>query len=167
MIPLDVNTRWNALYLMMLKTRKNKGAIIKFARQNTEVEHLIPTESQWKTYEVMERVLEPFYDFTCAVSRDQPSLPETLGIIWRLDDLLDEVSKIDGQFGDVGNDIRAAFASGVVTVDHWMKEINDNIIYHTAAVLDPRVKLTLIREQYGNGAPEIFKRIKDYLKREY
>jgi hypothetical protein len=40
-------------------------------------------------------------------------------------------------------------------------------MYHTAVVLDPQVKLTLIREQYGDGAPEIIKRIKDYLKREY
>jgi hypothetical protein len=38
-----------------------------------------------------------------------------------LDDLLDEVSKINGQFGDVGDDIRLAFASGVATVDHWME----------------------------------------------
>jgi hypothetical protein len=66
---------------MVLKARENKGAIIKFVRQNTEVEHLIPTKSQWKTCEVIERVLELFYNFTCAVSRDQPLLPETLGII--------------------------------------------------------------------------------------
>jgi hypothetical protein len=84
-----------------------------------------------------------------------------------LDDLFDKVSKIDGQFKDISNDIQAAFASGVVTVNHWVKQINNNIIYYTAAVLDPCVKLTLIRKQYSNGAPEIIKRIKDYLKREY
>jgi hypothetical protein len=133
MIPLDVDTRWNALFLMILKARENKGAITRFARQNAEVQHLIPIESEWHICEVIELVLQPFYDFTRAVSRDQPSLPETLGIMWGLDDLLDEVSKKNGQFGDVGDEIRAAFASGVAQVEHFMALINDNILYYCKA----------------------------------
>src|SRR5947199_8842323 len=41
-IPLDIDTRWNALYLMMLKAWDNKGAITRFARQHPEVRHLVP-----------------------------------------------------------------------------------------------------------------------------
>ena len=46
-------------------------------------------------------VLEPFYDFTRSVSKDQPCLPEIIGIMWGLDDLLDDVSKANSQFRDV------------------------------------------------------------------
>ena len=48
-----------------------------------------------------------------------------------------------------------------------MEEINDNIIYFTAYVLDPRIKTTLIREQYSNAADELILRIRTYLKKEF
>jgi len=121
----------------MLKARENKGAITRFARSNHEVQYLIPSEDEWRVCEVMERVLMPFYDFTLAISRAQPSLPEVLGIMWGLDDLLDDVANKEGQFGDVGDDIRDAFKAGVAQVEHYMELINNNIIYHVAYVLDP------------------------------
>jgi hypothetical protein len=73
-------------------------------------------------------------------------LPDTLGIIWGLDDLLDDVSKVDGQFGDVGDDIRDAFKVGVKQVEEYTSLINDNVIYYAAAILDLRIKCTLIKE---------------------
>jgi hypothetical protein len=136
-IPLDVETRWNALYLMMLKAQENKGSITRFARAHLEVVDIIPIEDEWKVCEIMERVLEPFYDFTRLVSKDQPCLPETLGTMWGLDDLLDDVFRADGQFGDIGDDIRAAFHASVAQVEEYMSLINDNIMYYAAAVLDP------------------------------
>jgi hypothetical protein len=81
MIPLDVNTRWNALFLMMFKARANKGSITRFAYANLEVQHLVPIDSHWETCEIIERVLEPFYDFTRSVSKEKPCLPETIGIM--------------------------------------------------------------------------------------
>ena len=68
----------------------------------------------------MKCVLESFYDHTHSVSKAQLCLPETIGIMWGLDDLLDDIQKRDGQFGDVGDDIRAAFKAGVDTVDKWL-----------------------------------------------
>ena len=91
---------------MMLKARDNKGAITRFARQHPEVRHLVPTDEQWAVCEVMERVLEPFYDLTRSVSKAKPCLPDTIGLMWGLDDLLDDVSKANGRFGDVGDDIQ-------------------------------------------------------------
>lgn len=40
-------------------------------------------------------------------------------------------------------------------------------MYYTAAVLDPRIKTTLIEEQYREEAAGIIKHIKDYLKHEH
>jgi hypothetical protein len=166
LIPLDVETRWNALYLMMFKARANKGAIIRFARAYPEVQHLVPTEEEWKTCEIMERCLEPFYDWTRSVSKAKPCLPETIGIMWGLDDLLDDINKKEGQFGDVGDDIREAFKAGVEVVDEYQKLINENIMYYAAAVLDPRIKFNLIDEQCDD--PEkIRKDVKGYLKKEW
>jgi hypothetical protein len=151
----------------MLKARENRGSITRFAREHPEVEPIVPTREEWKLCEVMERVLKPFYDFTCSVSKDQPCLPETIGIMWGLDDLLDDVSRADGQFGDVGDDIRCAFQAGVAQVEEYTSLINDNILYYAAAILDPRIKSNLIREQCGTSADEIILRIREYLKQEY
>jgi hypothetical protein len=151
---------------MMMKARENKASITRYARAHPEVVDIIPTDDEWEVCKMMERVLLPFYDFTRLVSKDQPCLSDSIGIMRRLDDLLDDVSKADGAFGDVGDDIRKAFLAGVAKVDEYTALINDNITYHTAAVLDPRIKCTLIREQYGDGADDITKRIREYLKKE-
>jgi hypothetical protein len=55
----------------------------------------------------------------------------------------------------------------VAQVEEYTSLINDNIIYYIAAVLDPPIKCTLIREQYGEDADDIIKRIREYLKTEY
>jgi hAT family C-terminal dimerisation region len=152
---------------MMAKAQEHKASIIRFGRQYSKVQALIPTDEEWSTIETMERVLAPFYNYTLSVSKDQLCLPETLGIMWGLDDLLDDVQNKDGQFGDIGDDIQDAFATGVAQVEEYNSLINENIMYHVAAVLDPRIKCTLIKEQYGDGAKEIIQRIKDWLKSEY
>jgi hypothetical protein len=40
-------------------------------------------------------------------------------------------------------------------------------MYYAAAVLDPRVKTTLIREQCGNDANDYINRIRTYLKNKF
>src|SRR5947199_10018458 len=107
---------------MMMKAQENKASITKFAHLHPKVRHLILTNDEWKTCKVMECVLEPFYNHTRSVSKAQPCLLETIGIIWGLDDLLDNIQKRDGQFSDVGDDIRAAFKAGVETMNKWLQE---------------------------------------------
>ena len=65
---------------------------------------------------MLERVLFLFYEFTLSVSRAQPCLPESIGILWGLDDLLQEVAKAEGMFGDVGPEIRVAFDYNISSV---------------------------------------------------
>jgi hypothetical protein len=166
-IPLDVDTRWNALYLMMMKARENRGSFTLFARHFPEVLPLVPTDKEWRLCEVIEKCLEPFYDFTRSISNHKPSLPKSLGIIWGLDDLLDDIVNADGQFGDVRNDVRQAFQAGISVCEEYTKLVNENIMYHAAAVLDPRIKFTLIREQYRDKADEIVGRVRKYLKEEW
>jgi hypothetical protein len=82
MVPLDVDTRWNSLFLMAATARANRGAFSLFIRKYPQATTLLPTDDEWKVCEVIERVLQPFYDFTLQVSKDQPCLPESLGIMW-------------------------------------------------------------------------------------
>jgi hypothetical protein len=55
---------------MIFKAQEHKASIIKFARLNPEVQHLIPNKAKWETIKVIERVLMPFYDYTRLVSKD-------------------------------------------------------------------------------------------------
>jgi hypothetical protein len=60
--------------------------------------------------------------------------------MWGLDNLLDNIQNGDSfnsKFGDISNDIRDAFRASVKTVDNWIKDINDNIMYYAAYILDP------------------------------
>jgi len=66
---------------------------------------------------MMERCLELFYHWNRSFSKERPCLPGTSGIIWGLDDLLDDIKKNQGQFGDVGDNIREAFEAGVAQVE--------------------------------------------------
>jgi hypothetical protein len=87
--------------------------------------------------------------------------------MWGLDDLLDDVIKADGQFRDVGDDIRQAFSAGVTELDKHITYINDNVMYFAAAVLDLWIKCNLIKEQYPDTTGEIIERIRVYLKKEF
>ena len=151
---------------MMYKAREHKGSITRFLHAHPEVVDLVPTDKEWKVCEVMENVLLPFYDFTRSVSKDQPCLSESISIMQGLDDLLDDVSKADGKFSNIGDDIQDAFKAGVSKVEEYTQLVNDNIMYYAAAVLDPQIKTTLIKEQCEDGADDIIKRIQEYLKKE-
>lgn len=47
-----------------------------------------------------------------------------------------------------------------------MALVTDNTIYFAATVLDPRIKLNLIKEQYPDTADDIILRNREYLKKE-
>lgn len=97
----------------MSVAKANRGSFVQFSRKFPSVKPLLPTENEWAVYEVLEKCLRPFYDFTLSVSHEFPCLSDSIGILWVLDDLLDDVGNREGQFGDVGPDIREAFAAGV------------------------------------------------------
>jgi hypothetical protein len=66
--------------------------------------------------------------------------------MWALDDLLDDVSKADGRFSDVGADIRAAFASSVKKLEDYYSACRENMLYFTSHILDPRTKTSNIKD---------------------
>lgn len=166
-LPLDVVTRWNSLYLMINKIRNYRDNIEKFARYHRACKHLIPTNHDWLISEQLDRVLEPFYNHTLSVSRSSPSLPDYIGIMWGLNDVLEDVKEGVSPYTGICEEVQTAIAASREVYDKYTTEMNDNIIYFAAHALDPRLKLSLIREQYGSLADDLEPRIKQYLKREY
>lgn len=86
--------------------------------------------------------------------------------MWGLDDLLNNVKTQDGQFSNIGNNMREAFSARVKVIKEYQKLINENIIYYAAHVLDPRIKFNLIDEQC-NDPIRIRKEVHDYFKKEW
>lgn len=166
-IPLDVDTRWNTLYLMMLIARRHRSKISQFVRLNPECRHLLPTDEEWRICEQVERCMEPFYNHTLSVSRQVPSLPEYLPIMWGLNDLIEEVTTGGEPYGDICEDLRRAFGFAKAKLDIYTEKTHESTIIFAAHVLDPRFKFTLIREQYGDEADQIIERVKSFFKREY
>ena len=66
--------------------------------------------------------------------------------MWGLDDLLDDVSRVDSSFSNVRDDIRTVFTAVVKKCNDYIEIVKNNDIYFAAYVLDPRVKLINIRE---------------------
>ncbi len=131
---------------MMFKARANRGAITRFTRVYPKVQHLIPTDQEQNIYKIIEKCLEPFYDQTYSVSKDQPYLLETISIIQGLDDLLDDIVKKEEEYQDVSEDIQEVFEVGVTVIKDYQSKINKNIIYYVVAVLNPQIKFNLIDE---------------------
>jgi hypothetical protein len=142
--PLDVNSRWNGLYLMMQVARKYKAQISRYGRDHPTCQYLVPTEVEWEMCEQVERCLEPFYNHTLTVSNDVPSLPQYLGIMWGLTDLLDDVSSGEGVYGGISSDLQSAFESAKDVLKKRTDYMIDNDLYFAAHALDPRVKFSLI-----------------------
>jgi hypothetical protein len=153
--------------LMLRNTHALRYKMALFVRNHRKCEPLLSTEDEWLLCEQLENCLKPFYNHTLTVSHNAPCLNEAIGIMWGIDDFLDDVRKGEGHFQQALPDIQRAFKKAVKKFDDYQKEINKNIMYYTAAVLDPRFKTSVIIKQCGTGAMEIIQRVRDYLKKEY
>ena len=157
-IPLDVETRWNALFNMMWKAREHSKEITVFARQFPALKHLVPTDVEWEKCAQVERALEPFYNHTLSISNSTPSLNETVGIMWGLDDLFDDIRNKENLFEDVDPNIQAAFEAGMAELEKYQQLIRENDLYYVAHILDLQIKMTLIKKEYSeHDVDEIIK----------
>jgi hypothetical protein len=66
---------------MAATARANRGAFTLFVRSYPQAATLLLTPTDWEVCEIIEKVLAPFYEFTLQVSKDEPSLPESLGVM--------------------------------------------------------------------------------------
>ena len=164
----DVDNRWNSTYLMIADAIRLRRELTQFVRTHTNVQALQLTEHDWLTLQQLEKVLKPFWDHTNTVSKACPTIVESLPIYWHLDDLLDDIQGGSGDFEGVNKDIRAAVEGGIRKMNKFARIMDDNILYYMAAVLDPRIKTSLIEAQMSEpDAQLIISQVRDFLKKQY
>ena len=112
MLPVDVKTRQNSLYLIMLEAMLNKGAIIQFINKHPSLALLKPTEKEQKDCVKVEKALQPFYNYTLTISYLKPSPNETCNIMQGLNNLYDNIEKRNGLYANMPEFIRSAFQAG-------------------------------------------------------
>jgi hypothetical protein len=167
-INYDVDTRWNSTYNMVTEAIRLRRELTQFIRTHPEVGVLQLVDTEWSTLEQIKSVLEPFWEYTNHVSRSCPSLVDSLPIYWALDDLLDDVRMAKGQFKDVDVDLREAVESATTKMDNFTRKMDGNILYYVAAVLDPRIKTSLIEAQMSKeDADLITSEVRGFLKQKY
>ena len=152
---------------MMVEARKAKKEIRRFGELHPECASLVPTAEEWIFCEQVERCMESFYNHTLTVSNQVPNLNQYLGIMWGIEDLLDDVSSGGTNYGDIEPGLRAAFKASKQALMKWKDAIEENEIYFAAHILDPRIKFALIQEQYGDGANAIIDDVKAWCKKRY
>lgn len=66
---IDVDTRWNSLYLMLQRMVELKVPINSLTSGNLNLSHLVLEEEDWERIESLLQFLEPFYEYTLEMSR--------------------------------------------------------------------------------------------------
>jgi hypothetical protein len=128
---------------------------------------LIITEEEWLYLGEIHEVLEPFWDKTNWVSQKAPTITQSVGVYWDLDDILHDVVTKSGVYSQVNEKIRLAVKQGLVVLEEYTAKMDDNIIYYVASVLDPRVKTEWLKAHLKDGANSVIQDIRDYLHAEY
>lgn len=72
---------------------------------------------------------------------------ESIPIYLSLDDLLNDVRNVEGEFEDVSIEIRDAVEGGIRKMNKFASKMDHNLLYYVASVLDPRIKSSLIVSQ--------------------
>ena len=167
-IGYDVDTRWNSTYTMISDAIRLRKEVTQFVRNHPDIQVLQLADSEWLMLHQIQKVLKPFWDHTNAVSTSYPTLIESLPIYWNIDDILDDIKKGDGDFQGIAKDVQDAAGAGIRKMDKFAHKMDGNILYYVAAVLDPRIKTSVIRAQMTEeDASVIVSQVREFLKKQY
>jgi hAT family C-terminal dimerisation region len=167
-ISYDVDTRWNSTYIMISDAIRLRKEVTQFVRNHSDIQVLQLADGEWSMLQQIQKVLKPFWDHTNAVSTSCPTIVESLPIYWNLDDILDDIKKGEGDFQGITKDIQDAAEAGIQKMNKFAKKMDGNILYYVAAVLDPRIKTSVIRAQMNQeDANVIVSQVREFLKKQY
>ena len=167
-ISYDVETRWNSTFVMISDALRLRKELTEFVRTHAEIEMLLPTEDDWTQLTQMETVLKPFWEYTNVISRDMPTIVDSLAIYWGLDDLLSDVSAAQGDFDGVHATVRACVQHAMAKADKFLRKMDENLLYYVASVLDPRIKISLIEAHMKRADTSLItSQVKRFLAAEY
>ena len=92
-IPLDVPTRWNSTYLMLVTAFPVKDAINRLTTVTTKLSEDVMTDFEWIEIEAFTQFLEPFYNDTLMFESDDATISCVLPTLIQLRKELDIVAK--------------------------------------------------------------------------
>ena len=151
----DVETRWNAMYDMILQYLDLYDEYEAFINSHPQTKYLKLTDDEKLALHQIAYVLKPFKDMTLKVSESMPSIVRSLEKYWDLDDLLEQVSTGTGDFKDLDQSLRKAFESGRRKYVKYSKKLEKNALIYAAHILDPRCRGAMIKNMMPDQFDEV------------
>jgi hypothetical protein len=167
----DIDTRWNSCKDMLEQYIELEPEYNHFIDTHPEIEALRLTDAELIAVHQLNCVLSPFKEHTLQVSKDMPSISESLEIYWSIDHLLKQV--IDGakddehDFSELDDSICQAFKKGQLKHIKYMKKLKDFSMLYSAHVLDPRNRLDIIETMMPDDIDEVRTTIRKYMIAEF
>jgi hypothetical protein len=164
-ISYDVDTRWNATYLMLKAGLAARRQINEWVNMYGTVPAFALHD--WKYMEAIVLVLSRFYEHTELVSRTLPQISFVIPIFYDLHDLINEASNKIGEFVDLDQDIVYAVSTSLEKYKKYYNFMDGVDAYYIAQLLDPRFKFQLLQQELPDTAKDIVCHIQEVLYQQY
>lgn len=149
---LSVATRWNSVWLMLVRFRKLKKAVQTYIDVHGKADNLKSfSRAEWRHIDYLIEVLRPFYIYTTEISRikNSPTIHLVIqvynGLIVHLSRYILRLTAKDTPWKQ--EFYGALCASKAKLMEYWRKMINNGTdVYGLAMLLDPQAKLEAFSE---------------------
>jgi hAT family C-terminal dimerisation region len=163
----DVDTRWNAMYDMILQYLDLCDEYEAFIATHPQTKHLKLTNEEKLALHQIAFVLKPFKDMTLDVSESMPSIVRSLEKYWDLDDILEQVTTGAGKYAELDQSLRKAFASGRKKYVKYAKKLKENSLLYAAHILDPRCRASMIKDMMPDQYDDVIQKATEYFYSEW
>ncbi len=129
------------------------------------LEPLKLSPKEWNFLGEIHEVMLPYYEKTLLVSQDSPTITQATAIYWDLDDIMDDVIEMKGNYELINEQIRQAVIAGRKALDEYTSKMDtETLIPYAAAVLDPRVKTEYLKAHLREGAEAVIDNLRTHFK---
>src|SRR5882762_1357725 len=129
------------------------------------LEPLKLSPKEWNFLGEIHEVMLPYYEKTLLVSQDSPTIIRATAIYWDLDDIMDDVIEMKGNYELINEQIRQAVIAGRKALDEYTSKMDtETLIPYAAAVHDPRVKTEYLKAHLREGAEAVIDNLRTHFK---
>jgi hAT family C-terminal dimerisation region len=144
---IDVVTRWNSTYDMLVRAVEIKDAMSDtfYRHKDRDLINLVLTEADWNCISQLIEVLAPLKEATLLASQNGESLMVTSMI--PIYDYCTEMLKESLKIFDENDDIYIGIESAIVKLNHYYDKISPMV--GIALILDPTLKKDFLKKSLG------------------